>query len=201
MVAGGKHEAGSSLAGHGPGCKSGNVEDRFWGLTPAEWTAIGTIALAAVGIITVIVGAAAARQSSRSAAATESAAKATRELVGAQLSEVEVDFEVNLVFNEVPEAPAAVRLTWHRPLVTLHGVTLEFVDMEIDGAVWGPLTCDPIVSLPRRVSHGELVYFMWPGPLSEEQAIRHNEFKVVYSFSEDGERFSRTVSARSIAWR
>jgi hypothetical protein len=85
-------------------------DDFLWGLSPAEWTAIGTIVLTAVGASSLIVSALVARHSARSARAAEKAAKAASDAVGTQLATLEVDFELNLVFNDV-DAPAAVRLT------------------------------------------------------------------------------------------
>ncbi len=72
------------------------VPTDLWGLSPSEWTAIGTITLTVVGIATVVVNAFAVRHARRSATAAEAAAKAASEAAGAQLAGVEVGFNVRL---------------------------------------------------------------------------------------------------------
>jgi hypothetical protein len=180
------------------------MNDTFWGLTSSEWTAIGTIALAAVGIISVIIGVFATRAARDSAKAAATAATAMRESVGAQTASVEAEFALDLRFNEV-ETPAAVRIYWKRPVAILHEVSLEFADLGDERrTVWGGShVCKPAANtdtFPRRVFPGETLYFMWPDAVVVPRTVLFNEWNVVYSLSSDGERFTRKVNARNVSF-
>ncbi len=182
-----------------------------WGRTPTEWTAIGTIALTIVAALSFVVSLFIAWKAAKSATAAELAALAANESVGTLLATLEVEFEINLVLND-PMAPAAVRLTWHRPIATLHHVSLDSADVDGQLAVAipdegiGPFYCEstepPGRTLPRRVFPGETLYFMWPADVTPPaQRVGINKWDVTYSFSETGEQLVERVSARNITFR
>jgi hypothetical protein len=173
--------------------------ERFWGLTPSEWTAIGTIALAAVGIATVIVNAFAVRRAGRSAAAAERAAVAAGEAAAAQVASVEVRFEIRVRFAA---DLGPVQLKWHRPVAVVHGVELAGGFLADSQDVLQPATCEfrsKEKQLPRWIHPGDVWFFEWPHRTPKEQtAIMW--FTVTYSLSPDGQTFTRELIADEIVW-
>jgi hypothetical protein len=167
------------------------VDETFWGLSTAAWVAVGTIALAVVAGISLVLNGRAGHHAKLAAEAARDAATATRAAV-----EVEFDCQAMIV-QGVPEAWLRIGAT--RASVWLHALQLDSLldDTGYNSRVMLPCAFTEGVTPPVFVHAGNAVMFDWPGdrPVGEYKAFVH----ITYSFEPEGEQFvaGRSAEGRS----
>jgi hypothetical protein len=181
------------------------------GLDAAEWTAIGTVAVAATALVSIMLTFVLARQAKRSAQAAAAAAEAARKTAEAaqrssavDAATLPIDFKVTAIFW------GQVGGTEERPAGTLNLIRVETIASRlwVHGAVvtdsWGELEgeafkrrsslrvpCTPTDTLPTLLHKGEATLFDWPlaqPKQSDEQTWL--KFEIEYSVDRDGDRES-----------
>jgi hypothetical protein len=167
----------------------------FLGLSTAEWTAIGTIALVAVTARYVYLTGKLAKASSEAATAAQQSAASTARSATAmersvQVAEagLDVDFEAEFVFVEdnTPEQWIQVRATG-RSRVYLHGVSLFAYHHRSDEPqiVAGDLDAMHPRDFPISLRHGDTVIVEWPGGRVDLDEPHGGLVKMRYGFSNE----------------
>jgi hypothetical protein len=174
------------------------------GLPPADWTAIGTIAITIVGIATIILNGRAGHHAKVSAQAAEKAAIAARDAAAAQRAAIEVDFEIHPLRVAGPAYVAAddmagwrkvpfvgsIRVACRGATVWVHEVILESLWVDMHRVKIDDLPCPAETPLlPARLHRGEAVMCNWP---EIPEALAGDRvwgmFVIVYSFDHEGDR-------------
>ena len=183
--------------------------DGLWGLSTAEWTAIGTIVTAVAATVALVMNGRAGRRANLAAEAARDTASATREAAAAQMAAMPVDFEVELrlartLLSELDLTPP-VRLHVMKQNVFVHGLTVEWVEQ--GGRRLHrepPRECEPAdgSKLPTYVAAGDRYGFFWPGDIPARDKIDFS-FDVTYGFIRDPGSlmlFTRKVRPRDVSW-
>jgi hypothetical protein len=162
-------------------------DETFWGLSTTAWVAIGTIALAVVACVSLVLNGRAGHHAKLAAQAARDAATATR-------AAVEVEFDCQcFVLQGVPEAWLRIAAT--RASVWLHAL---HVDSLRDNTGYNSRDDDcPFVDAltpPVFVHAGNAATFYWPGvhPVGQFEAFLY----ITYSFEPKGETLVAGRSAK-----
>ena len=184
------------------------MEDRILWWSPAQWTAVGTLAAAiatiALAVLTMILLKATRRATEaaeRSAASSEAAAQAS--LLAAQIAEAGLDIRFSAEYRQFKdEEPGDIKVVCEGVRVWLRGVRLHwavFYDTKARKAVTleeVDLNSSANQPLPAELHSGEMFHFNDVfGPIDPTNVFKAWAF-IDYSVTQDGELHDVSVDVQ-----